>query len=569
MPVPDVPHSDESSSDENAEDEQNGDGAGKRLLLHGLSKDIRDAAVDGELRYTAFGVPFRVGNHRMGSMRLQTSEADEAVENYHSNPMLGSNGNGGGGGGVTASNAREDGHGERSQRQNSHDMMKHSHTDYLNRIDQQQSEEREVSPLTSLNPSKPHRRISLKVKRGRMRNFATATGSIADQIVNARIKKNNATPRSLYTDPESGGIVSVSKMTGSSRWATNKSTRRMASGDGGQVSTMDAVAEEEAEKAREAVEKANEAETVHIDPASGRRFTVNDTTGLSEWLGEHDGTGDEDGAEKGQSEQQSSSHTEYVDPASRHKFRINRTTGSSKWLQQEEGEEPSGQLEQQQEQQESTHTEHVDPASRHKYRINRTTGSSKWLQQEEKEELSGQSEQEQQQSTHTEHVDPDSRHKYRINNTTGSSRWLQQEEVEEHVDPASGRRYTVDGITGLSQGLEDEDGDGDGYGDGDSGGDGDGDGDDGVIDTSFDSGQVVQEEDGTRSTVVALYDYTCGEDGHIELRAGETVVIVVRDTNGDGWTRVREAESEEEEGGKGLLCPTSYLDWRTEAQLAS
>ena len=486
MPVPDAPYSDDSSSDENAGGEQHVGGAGKRLLLHGLRKnDIRDAAVDGELRYTAFGVPYRVGNHRVGSITtIQTSEANEAVEIYHSNPMLGGDGNGGGGGGVTAFNARADGHGERSRRQKSRDMMKHAHTDYLHQIEQQQNGERELSPLTSLNPSKPR----LKVKRGRMRNCATATGSIADQIVNARIKKNNATPRALYTDPVSGGIVSVSKMTGSSRWATDTSTRRMASGDGGQVSTMDAVAKVEAEEVKEGVGKASEADTVYVDIASGRRYTVNDTTGLSEWLGEHDGTDDEDGAGKGQSElpeQQSSSHTEYVDPASRHKYRVNKTTGSS--------------------------------------------------------------------------------------------RWLQQEEVEEHVDPASGRRYTVDGITGLSQWLEDEDGDGDGDddcgddgggdGDGESGGDGDGDGEGGGIETRADVGQVVPEEDG--GTVVALYDYTSGEDGHIGLRAGETVVIVVRDTNGDGWTRVRGAESEGEEGGKGLLCPTSYLDWRREAQLAS
>ena len=102
--------------------------------------------------------------------------------------------------------------------------------------------------------------------------------------------------------------------------------------------------QEEDDNSRSSLTRSRRNSSIHVDPATGKRYSFNGATGETKWLTEEEGG--EDGMEEGvgkegggRSRRSSSIH---VDPATGKRYSFNGDTGKTKWLEEEEEEEDKG-----------------------------------------------------------------------------------------------------------------------------------------------------------------------------------------------------------------------------------
>ena len=102
--------------------------------------------------------------------------------------------------------------------------------------------------------------------------------------------------------------------------------------------------QEDDDNSRSSLTRSRRSSSIHVDPATGKRYSFNGATGETKWLTEEEGglDGMEEGVGKeggGRSRRSSSIH---VDPATGKRYSFNGATGKTKWLEEEEEEEDKG-----------------------------------------------------------------------------------------------------------------------------------------------------------------------------------------------------------------------------------
>jgi hypothetical protein len=210
--------------------------------------------------------------------------------------------------------------------------------------------------------------------------------------------------------------------------------------------------------------KTKASETIHKDAKTGRRYSHNGDTGVTNWLADEK----EKSAKKEMNTTQIKTSTSiHKDAKTGRRYSHNGDTGVTKWLADEK--EKSAKKEMNTTQIKTSTSIHKDVKTGRRYSHNGDTGVTKWLADEkeksEKNEMNKTQpktsafKQRQRSSFMTSsaevdlvssvdtHVDKATGRRYSINAKTGMSEWLDKAVAEEamHVDPTTGRRYNSKG----------------------------------------------------------------------------------------------------------------------------